>query len=78
MLFLQENSRIHPARMVPESYGQWRPISSNATPEGRVPNRRVEMIISGVDLNAEELNEAIQNYISQSNEGLGVTGDPVQ
>lgn len=78
MLFLQENSRIHPARMVPESYGQWRPISSNATPEGRIPNRRVEMIISGVDLNAEELNEAIQNYISQSNEGLGVTGDPVQ
>ncbi len=78
MIFLQENSSIHPARMVPEAYGQWRPISSNATAEGRIPNRRVEMIISGVDLDAEALNEAIQGYITQSNEDLGVSGDPVQ
>ena len=69
-LFLRDNSNIHPTRIIPESYGQWRPISSNKTAEGRAPNRRVEMIISGVDLEAEALNEAIKNYITTSDEAL--------
>ena len=63
VLFIQENSTIHPARLIPEGYGQWRPISSNATGESRAPNRRVEMIITGVDLDAEELNEALSKFI---------------
>ena len=71
VLFLQENSSIHPARMIPESFGQWRPIGNNKDEAGRAPNRRVEMIISGVDLSAEELNEAIQKYITTSDETLG-------
>jgi len=75
LVYLQEHSSIHPARLIPEGYGQWRPISSNKTPEGRVPNRRVEMIISGVDLDAEELNELMTQYISRSNEDLGLQDD---
>ncbi len=75
MLYIEEYSSIHPARVIPEAYGQWRPISSNQTAEGRIPNRRVEMIISGVDLNAEELNEAMSQYITQSNEDLGIQED---
>lgn len=74
VLYLQEHSSIHPARMIPESFGQWRPIGNNKDEAGRAPNRRVEMIISGVDLNAEELNEAIKNYITTSDEAL----DPSQ
>ena len=76
VLFLQNNSSIHPARMIPESYGQWRPISSNKTAESRGPNRRVEMIISGVDLDAEEMSSLIQQYITQSDEDLGVSQTP--
>lgn len=68
--FIEANSSIHPARMIPESYGQWRPISSNATGTTRAPNRRVEMIISGVDLDAEELNAAMSSYLTLSDEGM--------
>ena len=70
VLFLQEHSSIHPARMIPESFGQWRPIGDNKSEAGRVPNRRVEMIISGVDLEAEELNEAMKNFITTSDEAV--------
>ena len=75
MVFLRDNSEIHPVRIIPEGYGQSRPVSSNQTSEGRAPNRRVEILISGVDLDAESLNEAIQHYISQSDEDLGKTQD---
>ncbi len=70
VLFLQENSQIHPARLVPESFGQWRPISSNATAELRAPNRRVEMVISGRDLDAEALNNALADYITRDDSDL--------
>ena len=75
MIFLRDNSSIHPVRIIPEGMGQSRPVSSNKTAEGRAPNRRVEILISGVDLDAEALNEVIQNYISQSDEDLGVSRD---
>jgi chemotaxis protein MotB len=32
-----------------EGFGDSRPVASNATPEGRAQNRRVEILISGVD-----------------------------
>ena len=70
VLFLQDNSTIHPARMIPESFGQWRPIGNNKDEAGRAPNRRVEMIISGVDLEADTLNDAIKKYITTSDEAL--------
>lgn len=66
LMYIQENSGIHPARLVPVGMGQWRPISSNKTPEGRIPNRRVEMIISGVNLDADAFNEAMNQYINLS------------
>ena len=47
--------------MISEGYGQWRPVASNDTAEGRAQNRRVEMIISGRNLE-EELAGNIQNY----------------
>ena len=69
-LYLQEHSNIHPARMIAEGFGQWRPIANNRDEAGRAPNRRVEMIISGVDLEAEELNELIKSYITTSDETM--------
>lgn len=70
LLYLQDHCSIHPARMTPEAFGQWRPIGNNRDEAGRAPNRRVEMMISGVDLEAEELNEAIKKYITTSDEAL--------
>ena len=62
--FIQTNSSIHPARLIDEGYGQWRPIDDNQDEEGKAPNRRVEMIISGVDLENSALSEALSKFIS--------------
>ena len=52
-IYLQEHSQIEPARLVSEGIGQWRPIASNDTEESRAKNRRVEIIISGRNLETE-------------------------
>jgi len=61
LAYLQQHTTVDPARMISEGYGQWRPVASNETAEGRAQNRRVEMIISGRNLE-EELAGNIQNY----------------
>lgn len=61
LIYIQQNTTIDPARLISEGYGQWRPIASNDTPEGREQNRRVEMVISGRNLE-EELAEGVQRY----------------
>jgi len=64
LVFIQDNSSISPARLVSEECGQWRPVDSNETLEGRRSNRRVEMIVSGRDIEAEmEEQGGIQQYI---------------
>lgn len=38
------DSKVDPLRLSASGYGEWRPIASNVTPEGRAKNRRVEII----------------------------------
>lgn len=66
LAYLQQFCTVDPARMISEGYGQWHPVASNDTAEGRAKNRRVEMIISGRNLE-EELNSGIQNYYTTEN-----------
>lgn len=66
LAYIQQFCTVDPARMISEGYGQWRPVASNETAEGRAQNRRVEMIISGRDLE-KELEEGIQNYYTVDN-----------
>ena len=66
LAYLQQFCTVDPARMISEGYGQWRPVASNDTAEGRAKNRRVEMIISGRNLE-EELASGIQNYYTTEN-----------
>jgi outer membrane protein OmpA-like peptidoglycan-associated protein len=42
-------SNVYPARLSSWGYGEARPIASNATPEGRRLNRRVDITITHVD-----------------------------
>jgi len=42
--FVQER-KIDPARFVVAGYGEFKPVSSNATPEGRAANRRIEILM---------------------------------
>ena len=69
--YIQERCSVSPARLVSVGYGQWRPVDTNWTPEGRANNRRVEMIITGTDLE-DEMGDALKQY--QSLRGGGTTG----
>lgn len=61
VIYVQEHSTVDPARLVSEGVGQWQPVDTNETPEGRARNRRVEMIISGRNLE-QELQDGIMQY----------------
>ncbi|MBD5147365.1 MAG: flagellar motor protein MotB [Oscillibacter sp.] len=59
--YIQEHCTVDPGRLISEGFGQWRPKATNLTAEGRAQNRRVEMIISGRDLE-QEAQEGITQY----------------
>lgn len=61
-VYLQEKNIIDPARLVSVGYGQWRPVADNSTSEGRAQNRRVEMIVTGLDLDSENGDDITQYY----------------
>ena len=65
-MFIQNNSSIFPTRLVSEGCGQWRPVATNETLEGRRKNRRVEMIISGRNLEEELKGGGLIEFITQS------------
>lgn len=44
MYLLSEDPSIHPERISTAGYGEYRPVASNATPEGRALNRRIDII----------------------------------
>ena len=61
VIYVQEHSTVDPARLVSEGIGQWQPVDTNETAEGRARNRRVEMIVSGRNLE-QELEDGILQY----------------
>lgn len=66
VIYVQEHSELDPARLVSMGVGQWRPVAGNDTPEERAKNRRVEMIISGRDLESEMSGSINTYYTSKS------------
>lgn len=62
-LYIQEKNILDPARLVSIGYGQWRPIADN-TAEERYKNRRVEMIITGLDLESK-MGDSIAQYYTE-------------
>ncbi len=61
IIYVQEHCTVHPSRLLSIGVGQWRPVASNDTSEGRAKNRRVEMIVSGRNLE-KELKQGITSY----------------
>lgn len=43
---LRENSRINPENLTAAGRGEYAPVASNDTPEGRAKNRRIEVILT--------------------------------
>lgn len=44
--FLTEKAHVPAKRLVAAGYGQFHPISTNANPEGRARNRRIEIVLT--------------------------------
>lgn len=44
--YLSETGSVNPKRLVASGYGEFQPVLSNETPEGKQRNRRVEIVIS--------------------------------
>jgi chemotaxis protein MotB len=48
LMSLLQDSPLHPERFSASGYGEYRPVASNAAPEGRARNRRVDIVfVSG-------------------------------
>jgi len=43
--YLQDQDKVDPTRLVAAGYGEYHPIASNDTPEGRAQNRRIEIVL---------------------------------
>ena len=72
LIYIQRNSEIDPGRLVSMGLGQWRPVGDNGTAEGRAQNRRVEMIVSGRNIE-EELANNIQILTTNPDEIAAIT-----
>lgn len=57
IIYLQEKGVVNPEKLVSTSYGQFRPIATFKTAQGRAKNRRVEMLIIGTGVKAKGLEE---------------------
>jgi len=55
------SEQLAPGRIVAIGNGQWRNAAPNDTPEGKARNRRVELIITGRDLE-DELSDSFEQY----------------
>ncbi len=69
-VYLQEKNIIDPARLVSVGYGQWRPVDGNDTPDERAHNRRVELIVTGLDLDDVAGDEIEEYYTMRQDTGL--------
>ncbi|WP_294550110.1 flagellar motor protein MotB [uncultured Pseudoflavonifractor sp.] len=73
-IYLQEKNVIDPARLVSVGYGQWRPISDNDTSQGRAQNRRVELLITGLNIENSMEDDITQYYTIRSGEDAALGG----
>ena len=67
-VYLQGKNIIDPARLVSVGNEQWRPVASNDTADTRAENRRVELLITGLDVENGIGDDIAQYYTMRSGE----------
>ncbi|MEY8337046.1 flagellar motor protein MotB [Lachnospiraceae bacterium 62-35] len=75
--YIQSKDIIEPDKLVGISYGQFRPVDSNDTQEGRAKNRRVEFLIVDAGADIKSMNDYYDEYYSNIDEGSVVVTDGV-
>ena len=71
LIYIMEHAdqdKLDPASFVAMAYGQWRPVASNEDESTRYQNRRVEMIITGRDVEDNLVGNIRQYYTETGQE----------
>ena len=68
-VYLQQKNIIDPSRLVSVGYGQWRPVAENNDAEGRAKNRRVELLVTGLNVESSMGDDITQYYTMRSGQG---------
>lgn len=68
--FLLEELKFEPDRLSSAGYGEYQPVESNKTRDGRAANRRVDLVVRRLDLEEmqewrNKLNEAAKKVVGQ-------------
>lgn len=66
-IFIQTRNTVQPEKLVNISYGQFRPIDTNDTREGRARNRRVEILMIDEGADIRSMNEYYEEFNSGVN-----------
>lgn len=74
-IYIQNKNIIDPSKLISIGYGQWRPIESNDTYEGRAANRRVEILMIDRDAEIRSLDEYYEEITSGGDEVTSVVTD---
>lgn len=70
-VYLQQKNIVDPSRIVSVGYGQWRPVSDNDDAEGRAQNRRVELLVAGLNADESISDDLAQYYTLRSGQDSG-------
>ena len=73
--YIQSKNIIDPSKLVGLSYGQFRPVASAETSEGRAKNRRVEFLIVDAGADIKSMNDYYDEYYNRLEEGSVVVTD---
>lgn len=63
-IYIQSQNVIQPEKLIAISYGQFRPVASSDTSEGRAKNRRVELLLLDEGADMRSMNEYYDEYRS--------------
>ena len=65
---------LDPGRLVAKGYGQWLNVSPNDTEDHRAKNRRVEIVVTGMDLE-DKLSDSLTKYNTMYKTTNGTSAD---
>ncbi len=74
-IFIQGRDVIDPEKLVSISYGQFRPVDTFETAEGRARNRRVELLMLDEGADVRSLNEYYEEFRSGVNDDKTIITD---
>jgi len=76
--YLVNDEHVSPGRLSAIGYGEYRPVASNDTVEGRRTNRRVEIVIMPKVTKIKEADKAVSNEASTTVEPVETETEEVQ